>query len=238
MIAKGSYDHLERWAASGRRGVDRTPIAPLLYQFYAAPRCSVRDMILRIAARLEGGEMMSQTLRRIFKDYHQIEVGLYSYGGCFNAKRIAPFTQIGRYCSFAEGVVVLNANHPLQFKSTHPFFYNPRLGCVREELIERRSITIGNDVWVGCNAIILPAVSRVGDGAVIGAGAIVTRDVPDFAVVAGNPARIIRYRFSEECRRQIKASRWWDKSIEELRENFADFTRPFGPHLEDECRKN
>jgi len=63
---------------------------------------------------------------------------------------------------------------------------------------------------------------QIGDGAVIGAGSIVTKDVPDFAVVAGNPARIIKYRFSEETQQSIKASRWWDKDIEEL--TISDFT--------------
>ena len=106
----------------------------------------------------------------------------------------------------------------------HPYFYRPAFGYVRQELIERSELVIGNDVWVGQNAIILPSVKRIGDGAVIGAGAVVTKDVPDFAVAAGNPARIVKYRFSEEVRRQIKASRWWEKSIEELQKDFEQFT--------------
>jgi acetyltransferase-like isoleucine patch superfamily enzyme len=118
--------------------------------------------------------------------------------------------------------------------STHAFFFNPELGYAKPEHdIKRTHLTIGNDVCLYHNAVILPTVSRIGDGAVIGAGAIVTKDVPDFAVVAGNPAKVIRYRFSKEIQLKIKASRWWDKSIEELQKDFEQFTRP----VEDEQNK-
>lgn len=169
--------------------------------------------------------MLSPTLRRIFADYHQIEIGLYSYGNCFDPHAMAQFTKIGRYCSFADGTRVFSGNHPVEFRSTHPYFYEPAFGYVETELIPRNRLTIGNDVWLGYNSVILPGVKRIGDGAVIGAGAIVTKDVPDFAVVVGNPARVVRYRFSEDTQREIKNSNWWDKSIEELRENMPEFTR-------------
>ncbi|MBN1508508.1 MAG: CatB-related O-acetyltransferase [Sedimentisphaerales bacterium] len=199
-----------------------TQLGELSYRLYAVRRTRMRRWILRILARAEGGYARSRTIRRIFRDYHQIEVGMYSYGGCFDASAITPFTRIGRYCSFAGGVKVFNGNHPMEFRSTHPFFFNPEFGFVDHDLAPRTRLVVGNDVWVGCNAIILPAVRHIGDGAVIGAGAVVTKDVPDFAVVAGNPATIIRYRFSEEVQQEIKASRWWDKDVEEL--TISDFT--------------
>jgi virginiamycin A acetyltransferase len=201
-------------------------ITGLLYKLYAFRRRRLRDIILRLVTKLECGQMKSHTLRRIFLDYHHIEIGLYSYGGCFDPNRIAPFTKIGRYCSFAQGVCVFNGNHPTGFKSMHPFFYNPAFGYVQKELIPRNKVIIGNDVWVGHNAIIVPSVKRIGDGAVIGAGAVVTKDVPDFAVVAGNPARVVKYRFSEETRLKIKSSKWWNKDIKELKENLEEFLRP------------
>lgn len=198
----------------------------LLYRLYAVKKHRLRDIILQAVATLEGGQMLSSTLRRIFSDYHQIEIGLYSYGGCFDLHRIRPFTKIGRFCAFAPNVCIFNANHPLQFKSTHPYFYEPAFGYVQNEKIPRRCIEIGNDVWVGQSAIILPSVKRIGDGAVIGAGAVVTKDVPDFAIVAGNPAVIIRYRFDEETIRKLKEECWWNKDIEELKANLNDFCHP------------
>lgn len=83
---------------------------------------------------------------------------------------------------------------------------------------------IGNDVWIGQNAIILASVTNIGDGAVIGAGTVVTKNVPDFAVVVGNPGRIVKYRFSEQATRKLKQERWWDKDIDDLRVNLDDFT--------------
>jgi virginiamycin A acetyltransferase len=201
-------------------------ISQLLYRIYGVKNRGLRKLIERVVLKLENGQMQSATIRRIYLDHHKIEIGMYSYGGCFNPTSIRPYTKIGRYCSFAGGVCVFNANHPLMFKSSHPFFYSPDFGCVEKELISRRSIEIGNDVWVGQNAIILASVNRIGDGAVIGAGAVVTKDVPDFAVVAGNPAKIIKYRFDENTIRKLKQERWWDKNIEELRGNLEQFLQP------------
>ena len=203
------------------------PLSKLLCRLYGLkmPR-TMRRVVLALVKRLEGGEMYSETLRAIFSKYYNIEIGKYSYGGCFNQDNIRAFTKIGRYCSFADGVRVINVNHPLEFKSTHPFFFNPIYRYVTSDLRQKNRITIGNDVWVGCNAIILPKVCRIGDGAVIGASAVVTEDVPDFAVVACNPAKVIKYRFSPKTIERIKASRWWDKDIEHLKDNLQEFLQP------------
>ena len=201
-------------------------LSKLLFRLYSLEIRKLRKIILALVTRLEGGQVYSETLRKIFTYYHKIEIGKYSYGGCFDSYAIAPFTKIGRYCSFAAGVRVFNGNHPLEFKSMHPFFYNPALGYVQKELIPRTRLIIGNDVWVGHNVLITPNVKSIGDGAAIGSGAVVTKDVPDYAVVAGNPAKIIRYRFSEKKMLETKASKWWEKDIDELRESIEEFTRP------------
>lgn len=203
----------------------------LLYRLYGSKRQGLREIIKRLVMRAEGGQIYSTTLRRIYLDYYHINVGLYSYGGCFDETRIAALTNIGRYCCFAEGVCVFNRNHPIRFKSMHPFFYNSAMGYVQKEMIDRHKVFIGNDVWIGRNAIILPSVRKIGDGAVVGAGAVVTRDIPDFAIVAGNPAEIIRYRFSVEVQRKIKKSQWWNKDIEELQQNMEEFNHPLKENM-------
>jgi virginiamycin A acetyltransferase len=202
-------------------------LAAILLMLYALENWKIRKMILLLVTWMEGGQLYSKTLRAIFSKYHGVEIGKYSYGGCFNPSNIQRYTKIGRYCSFAQNVYVYNTNHPNNRKSTHPFFYNPSLQVVDAEQVTRRSIDIGNDVWVGQNVIILASVTRIGDGAIIGAGTIVTKNIPDFAVVVGNPGEVIKYRFSEQAILKLKQERWWDKDIESLRANTGDFIGPF-----------
>lgn len=200
-------------------------IQGMLFRLYGMNNRRVRAMILWMVYRLEGGECHSSTLRRIFRLYHGVDVGAYSYG-CFDPRRIPAGTVVGRYCSFAAGVVIFNANHPLERPSLHPFFYNPRLGIVGQETVSRGTLHIGHDVWMGHNALILPRVRNIGNGAVIGAGAVVTRDVPAYAIVGGNPAGVIRYRFHDAIRQRLEESRWWERSVEDLRREVDLFVQP------------
>lgn len=108
----------------------------------------------------------------------------------------------------------------------HAFFYDPVLGICDSFLGEFFPLEIGNDVWIGEGAIVMPSVSTIGDGAVVAAGAVVNKNVPPYAVVCGNPARVVRYRFSEETIRELQYSRWWEKSIEELRPSMKEFQYP------------
>ncbi|MBK9127278.1 MAG: CatB-related O-acetyltransferase [Phycisphaerales bacterium] len=201
-----------------------------LHWFYRRRGRRWRDLVLTLVLRLEGGELYSPTLRRIFRDYHGLDIGLYSYG-CFDADRFPPGVTIGRYCSVAAGALVLNANHPLDRRSLHPFFYNPAHGLVTQLGIERVPVTIGHDVWLGRNAILTPGCRSVGNGAVIGAGAVVTRDVPAYAIVAGNPARVLRHRFDAETIAALEASRWWEHAIDELRSRLSEFSEPVAQQL-------
>lgn len=200
----------------------------MLYNLYSVRSRRIRAIVRKRIIQGEGGEMFSPTIRKIFRDYHHVEVGAYSYG-CFFHQNIPPGTKIGNYCSFARNVCILNGNHPMNFKSLHPFFYNPSFGFVKELKIKRTEITIENDVWIGQNVIVLPSVSRISNGAAIGAGSIVTKNVPAFAVVAGNPAKIIRFRFPETIISEILASKWWELDIYELKKDedlFKGFVRP------------
>jgi len=168
----------------------------------------------KLALKLEGGVFSSFSLRKILQNRRGVTVGAYSYGGCFEDRFIDPGTVVGHYVSVAEGVRIMGRNHPLDSPSLHPFFFNSSLGWIEKDTLPYRPIFIGHDAWIGANALIMPSVKRVGIGAVIGAGSIVTKDVPDFAVVVGNPAKIVKYRFSPKERSDLLSSRWWEFSID------------------------
>ena len=110
----------------------------------------------------------------------------------------------------------------------HPFFYNSALGVVDEDTIDYSPLEIGHDAWIGERTMIMPGCRNIGIGAVVGAGSIVTKDVPDFAIVAGNPARLIRYRFSENIRQLILDSKWWERSIDDIIQHKSEMLIPLG----------
>lgn len=168
--------------------------------------------------------MLSPTARRIMLIYHEVEIGFYSYGA-FNPMNIRPGVKIGRYCSFGREVMIFDANHPVKFCSTHPYFYEPKYGYVRELLTTQIKKEIGNDVWIGHRAMILPKCRTIGDGAIVGAGAVVTKDVPPYAIVGGNPAKIIGYRFDEDKVADLVQSKWWLKDMAEIKGKIDNYTK-------------
>ncbi|GGI86954.1 hypothetical protein GCM10007973_24220 [Polymorphobacter multimanifer] len=161
-------------------------------------------------------EYENLALRAYFAQRYQIEVGLYSYG-CFDRWRVPPHTRIGRYCSFAKSVRVLDANHPMDSLTTHPYLYEARWGVIPADRVTAEWLVVEDDVWIGHNATILPGCKHIGRGAIIGAGAIVTRDVPAYAVMAGMPAKPIRQRFDPATIAALEASRWWLMDKAQLR---------------------
>lgn len=196
----------------------------ILLKMYSSKRRIIRKISLWLVCKLEKGEWNSNTIREIFSKYHKVFVGKYTMGGCFIPGAFDKYTTIGSYCSIARTVRVMNRNHPLDFCSTHAIFFNPSLGKVNKDLLEYKPLEIGSDVWIGHNAIIMPSVEKIGNGSVIAAGAVVNKNVPHYAVVVGNPARVIRYRFSTNVIEQLEKSEWWKKSIEEL--DLKKMTKP------------
>lgn len=213
-----------------KEGTEAAVLGPILFQLYGRVSSgSLRGLLRRLTLKLEGGELFSVTIRRIFAHYHQREVGMYSGGAALLERSFPegpPGVSIGRYTSLARGMQAFNADHPVGRKSTHAIFYHPAFGFSQKELLDYTRLTIGNDVWVGHNVTILSSVSSIGDGAVIAAGSVVFRNVPPYAIVGGYPARIIRYRFSEKTIGELLASKWWEKSMHELRANIEEFQRP------------
>ncbi len=160
-------------------------------------------------------------------------LGAYSY--CASNSFIRS-TKIGRFCSVGKNVRIIDVTHPAEFVSTHPVFYNPhnvtgmsfanRLGF-DEHLHSREdpnyAVLIGNDVWI-CDGAQILGGNTIGNGAIVAAGAVVTRDVPAFSIVAGVPAKVIRYRFSEKDIEYLTALQWWNKDYEWLRDNAEYFS--------------
>lgn len=148
-----------------------------------------------------------------------VTMGRYSYMGKNNSVCNA---SIGSFCSIASYCAIGGGAHPLDMVSTSPVFYKGKnifrknFGNITKEI--NRPVLIGNDVWIGEGVFINDGIS-IGDGVVIGAHSVVTHDIPAYAVVAGVPARVIRYRFSEEEIQTLLAMKWWDWPEELLRKN-------------------
>jgi acetyltransferase-like isoleucine patch superfamily enzyme len=147
--------------------------------------------------------------------------GIYGMGaGTMRAARI------GRFCSIANGFVIGPDEHPLQWLSTSMVQYVQNVhgwddylergGRPRQALhygfVQPEGVEIGNDVWIGANVFVRAGL-RIGDGAVVAAGSVVVRDVPPYAIVGGNPARVIRLRFDERIVERLLALRWWEHDV-------------------------
>lgn len=224
------------WAKS-RIQRSKSPIGEWLIALYKVKR--LRSVIIRIVKRLEGGEFFSQSLRQLFKKYHNIEVGKYSYG-CFY-QRFPPGTKIGSYVSVAEDVHILRRNHPYKRLSQHPFFYNHLLGLVKTDTIEVDSdnpLKIGNEVWIGRGTLILPGCREIGNGAIIGANSVITKDVPAFAIMGGNPAKKIRDRYNQETIDALNRLKWWDLPIDTFIENEIPYLDECTPEMIEALIKN
>jgi acetyltransferase-like isoleucine patch superfamily enzyme len=113
-----------------------------------------------------------------------------------------------------------HSTHPINYVSQSPYFYQKEWAKKDVKDISRAELMIGNDVWIGYGAIILPGCKRIGNGAVIGAGSVVTKDVEPYSIVGGNPAKVIKYRFSDEQQKMLEESEWWNFAPEELLEHY------------------
>ena len=132
---------------------------------------------------------------------------------------------IGKFCALATGVrfIMAGGNHPTAGVSTFPFAifggaWAERTADLIHDLPSRGDTVVGNDVWIGYQATIMPGV-RIGDGAIVATGAMVTKDVPPYGIVAGNPARLVRLRFAETDIERLLRAAWWDWPVELITEH-------------------
>ncbi len=141
--------------------------------------------------------------------------GRFSYGDPVRMGNGNTVT-IGQFCSIAAGVCIDSGfNHNGNFVSTFPFHQFPELNGLQSNILLKGDVVIQDDVWLATSCCIMSGVT-VGFGAIIGMRAIVTKDVPPYAVVVGAPAKIIKYRFTPEQIEKLLILKWWDMPIEEI----------------------
>lgn len=217
-------------AAARARADDARATSPLAGLLMAAYRFRpLRKLVFSLAERLEGGPILSRTPRALMAKFHGVEIGAYSYGPILRPPLLPAGSRVGRYCSVGSGLIVRRRDHPLARPYLHPFFYNSWLGLLDSDTIqgnEENPLEIGHDVWIGDRVTILSGCKRVGNGAVLAAGAVVTGDVPDYAIMGGVPAKMIRKRFDEPTIARLEESRWWERDIADLIDD-PDLPDPF-----------
>ncbi len=167
--------------------------------------------------QLQNFESQQEKFRKRYPNY---TLGIVTYGmPQVHDDEEGTTLRIGAFCSIASKVqIFLGKNHRTDWVSTYPFpAFFAQASHIREFGVSRGDVVVGNDVWLCANCMVLSGVT-IGHGAVVGAGAVVTRDVEPYSVVAGNPAQHVRWRFDEPTRHTLLFVAWWDWPLDELRE--------------------
>lgn len=186
-------------------------------------------MIKKIIKKILPAKVKTRIISCIGKIRNRIKaksfynVGRFSYAS--NKEYVRPDTRVGQFTSIAKNAYIAPGNHPIDYLSTSPFYYAPynegkevyqrELADVINNNNAESKCIIGNDVWIGLNAVVLQGVN-VGDGAVVGTNAVVTKDVPPYAVVGGVPAKIIKYRFEQNIIEELLQVKWWFLPMKEI----------------------
>lgn len=157
-------------------------------------------------------------------------VGKYSTGYEQFWHQTALIESIGAFCNISADNVTVAGNHPISMVSTNTFSYSKKIGFVDQDksishIANTRKINIGHDVWIGANVILLPGVT-IGHGAVIAAGAVVSKDVAPYAIVGGIPAKLIKYRFETSIIDNLIKSQWWSWDDEKIKRHIKYMDTP------------
>ena len=187
----------------------------IIYKIRYIFKCNIHastDILLR-GCKFEGKNSLGE---HTYLSHTQLGYASYIGFGCEFSN-----TVIGRFCSIGNNVRVVSASHPTNMVSTHPAFYSKtfRFSYGNDVEFAEHIITennyeceIGNDVWIGDNVLIKGGV-KINDGAVIAMGSVVLHDVPSYSIVAGVPAKVIRYRFDDSTISKLQQIEWWDRSV-------------------------
>lgn len=202
------------------RAVCRRAFRRFKHRFFRLPRDSTRDRIMPAFTR--NIPYTKDVLNR------QFDIGMFTYGAPVVFPQPGRKLRIGKFCSIAQGVTIhLGGNHRTDRVTTYQFVAFPSdwpeaavLPVEEVYGFSKGDVNIGNDVWIGYGATILSGVT-IGDGAVMAARAVVTKDVDPYAIVAGNPARLVRKRFDDGTIHKLMEIRWWDWPIDKIRANMA-----------------
>jgi acetyltransferase-like isoleucine patch superfamily enzyme len=152
--------------------------------------------------------------------------GDYTYGRCNVLDWGDPYTlNVGKFCSLAANITVYTSgNHRSNWVTTYPFghhltdIFHRKLG--ESACVSNGNVNIGNDVWIGNNVTIMSGIT-VGDGSIIAANSHVVKNIEPYSIVGGNPARLIRYRFSHEQISKLLEIQWWNWSVEKINQNMS-----------------
>jgi acetyltransferase-like isoleucine patch superfamily enzyme len=151
---------------------------------------------------------------------HQIGEMTYGYPKIYDYNDNTGLS-IGKYCSFADNVqIFIGGEHHSDYVTTYPLTTFLKGDFNIRDKKSKGNVKIGNDVWVANNVTILSGI-KIGDGAILGAGSVITKDVNDYEVVAGNPAKHIRYRFSEHQINNLKVIAWWNWDKQKIQDNYS-----------------
>lgn len=184
------------------------------------------DQSSYISGSTIAGNVRIGTNCKIYRSFLKgnIQLGRYTSIWGSNTDIIAHIhgVEIKQFVSIARNVSIQEANHKINTPTSYNILRNVFGADVLADMTSKGKIVIGNDVWIGAHVVILSGV-KIGDGAVIAAGSVVSKDVPPYAIVGGSLAKVIKYRFSPEIISELESLNWWDWDIEKIKRNRAFF---------------